>query len=240
MEKVDNKLCVLIPAFNEEGCIRQTVQAIHSTLSQHYINHEILVVNDNSTDRTMSYLESLGKSINNLKILSNEYGHGFGNTVRYGLDNWQGDIIVLAMGDQSDDPYDIVKFYQTMEVKNVDCIFGNRFIKGGKAINYPFIKLCLNRIFNTLLMITVDSRYNDYTNAFKMYKRKVIESITPLKSTDFELTIEIPLKAIKNKFSFHIVPNTWQQRKVGYSKLSILKNVNSYISILLKYLSNKL
>ena len=93
---------------------------------------------------------------------------------------------------------------------------------------------------NTILMFIIDPEYNDYTNAFKMYKRKVIECITPLKSNDFSLTIEIPLKAIKNKFTYHIVPNKWRQRKVGYSKLNILKNVVSYMSVLINYLSNKL
>jgi len=240
MEQVVNKLCVLIPAYNEEGSIKDTVIAIYSALSKSSINHEILVVNDNSTDNTLLELENLCNEVDSLRFVNSELENGFGNAVRYGLDKWNGDVVVIVMADASDCPNDIVKFYRAIVSENVDCIFGNRFITGGSTYNYPFLKLCLNRIFNNILRLFIDIHYNDYTNAFKMYKRVVIDHITPLKSSDFSLTIELPLKAIKNNFSYHVIPNLWWQRKVGYSKLNILKNVRSYFSVLISFINNKL
>lgn len=234
------KLSVIIPSYNEELSIEDTILKIYDELFRNNINHEIIIINDNSTDNTISIVNNLCSTIDTLSIINNQYENGFGNAVKFGLDNWNGDIVAIMMADLSDSPKDLVLFYNTLLIDNVDCIFGSRFIEGGEVHNYPLIKLIVNRLFNYFLMIISLERYNDFTNAFKMYKRNVIEEIKPLNSSNFSLTIELSLKVISHGFTYKVIPNSWDQRKLGHSKLNLLKNAPQYIHIVYKYIFNKL
>jgi len=133
----------------------------------------------------------------------------------------------------------LVKYYRTLIEKNVDCCFGSRFIKGGKTVDYPKFKLFLNRVFNVFIQIVFGLRYNDVTNAFKMYRKEVIQGIKPFLSHHFNLTVELPLKSIVRGYSFAVVPNTWTNREAGVSKLKIKEMGSRYLFIVLYCLIEK-
>lgn len=234
------KLSVVIPAYNEEGSIEETLTSLYDELQKEAIEHEIVVVNDNSKDQTLAILENLkATQIPTLSIHTNLGPNGFGYAVRYGLERFQGDMVAIMMADLSDDPKDLVKFYRLMVEKNLDCVFGSRFIKGGKVIDYPKHKLILNRIFNTIIQVSVGIRYNDATNAFKMYRKNTINGLKPFLAPHFNLTIELPLKAIIRGYSYDILPNSWRNRKAGESNLKIKEMGSRYFFILLYILIEK-
>ena len=116
---------------------------------------------------------------------------------------------------------------------NYDCVFGSRFSKGGKLIDYPFPKKIINRIANFIVRIVMRIKYNDTTNAFKLYKRHTIDGIKPFLSPHFNLTIELPLKAIIRGYTYTVVPNSWTNRKYGESKLKIREMGSRYFFILM-------
>lgn len=234
------KLSVVIPAYNEEGSIEETLTSLYDELIAEQIDHEIVVVNDNSKDSTLSLLESLKASkIPTLTIFTNKGPNGFGYAVRYGLERFGGDMVAVMMADLSDDPKDLVKFYRHMVANDLDCVFGSRFIKGGKVIDYPKHKLILNRIFNTIIQITVGIKYNDATNAFKLYRRNTMNGLKPFLAPHFNLTIELPLKAIIRGYSYDVLPNSWRNRKAGESNLKIKEMGSRYFFILLYILIEK-
>jgi dolichol-phosphate mannosyltransferase len=233
------KLSVIIPAHNEEGSIGGTVRALYECLSANGIEHEILVINDSSLDQTESLLISLAEDVHTLRYLNNEPPHGFGFAVRYGLENFSGDAVAVYMADASDRPEDLVCFWRTLEQKQVDCVFGSRFIRGGKTIGYPIPKLVLNRIANTFIQLIFAIRYDDTTNAFKLYRRHVIDGLKPFLSHHFNLTVELPLKAIVRGYTYAVVPNHWINRKVGASKLYIQEMGSRYVFIVLYCLLEK-
>lgn len=234
------KLSVVIPAYNEEGSIEETLTSLYDELQKEAIEHEIVVINDNSKDQTLAILENLkATQIPTLSIHTNLGPNGFGYAVRYGLERFQGDMVAIMMADLSDDPKDLVKFYRLMVEKNLDCVFGSRFIKGGKVIDYPKHKLILNRIFNTIIQVSVGIRYNDATNAFKMYRKNTINGLKPFLAPHFNLTIELPLKAIIRGYSYDILPNSWRNRKAGESNLKIKEMGSRYFFILLYILIEK-
>ncbi len=227
------KLSVVIPSYNEAESLPQTVQAVYRCLHAHSIPHEILVVNDNSTDDTLIVLNQLGNEIDSLRYITNVPPNGFGLAVRHGLANAYGDCIAIMMADLSDDPEDLVRFYQTMVEGDYDCVFGSRFISGGATYDYPKLKYMLNRIANTLVNITFRLRYNDCTNAFKLYKASTIEGLKPFLSAHFNLTLEMPLKAIVRGYKYKVLPNSWRNRKHGISKLKIREMGSRYLFIFL-------
>lgn len=233
------KLSVVIPAYNEEGSITQTLTTLYQKLCGEKIDHEIVVVNDNSKDSTLAILIELSRSILTLKYYTNPGPNGFGYAVRYGLERFEGDCVAVMMADLSDSPDDLVRFYNTMVTRNVDCVFGSRFSKGGKVYDYPGVKLFVNRVANLIIKMTLQIKYNDATNAFKLYRRHTIEGLKPFLAPHFNLTIELPLKAIVRGYSYAVVPNSWMNRKAGKSNLNIREMGSRYLFILLYVLIEK-
>lgn len=232
------KLSVVIPAHNEEGAIASSVRQVHAMLDKCAIEHEILVVNDNSSDRTEEILKSLMTEVPSLAYITNTGAHGFGHAVRLGLEHFSGDCVAIMMGDMSDSPEDLVKFYNKM-LEGYDCVFGSRFVRGGKIYDYPILKLVINRMANAIVQISFGIRYNDTTNAFKLYKKDTIKGLKPFLSPHFNLTLELPLKAIVRGFSYAVVPNSWTNRKTGISKLKIREMGSRYFFVLLYCLIEK-
>lgn len=233
------KLSVVVPAYNEEGSIAETISTLYQTLHKERIDHEIVVVNDNSKDSTLQILEGLKDTIPTLVYYTNPGPNGFGFAVRYGLENFTGDCVAIMMADLSDDPADLVKFYFTMRAQNYDCVFGNRWMRGGKVYDYPQPKRFLNRLVNNLISWSLGIRYNDFTNAFKLYKRETINGLKPFLSPHFNLTLELPLKAIVRRYSYTYVPNSWRNRKAGESKLKMREMGSRYFFIYLYCLIEK-
>ncbi|WPD21674.1 MAG: glycosyltransferase family 2 protein [Candidatus Electrothrix scaldis] len=236
------KLSILIPAHNEEDVIYATVSDIVKKCNDESICHEVIVVDDNSFDKTPLVLKKLSDEYGTVKFIRNEPPNGFGFAIKKGLKYFSGDAVAIVMADQSDFPDDIVKYYKKME-EGYDCVFGSRFIKKGFVIDYPIHKLIINRFANFFIKLLFSIHLNDTTNAFKCYRREVIEGIQPILSHHFNITVELPLKAIVRGYSYDIVPIGWKNRTSGISKLKIKEMGGRYLFIVLyvfleKYLSN--
>lgn len=225
-------LSIVIPAKDEEGCIRQTIMQLHKELSLHNVAHEIIVVDDGSTDDTWMILDDIAQSLPQLKPVQNRGLNGFGRAVIHGLDHMSGDACVIMMADESDDCQDVVRYWNELN-NGYDCVFGSRFVKGGKTTDYPHVKLIINRLANTFLKLLFSIHLNDTTNAFKAYRREVIDGCRPLISPHFNLTVEIPLKAIVRGYSWTVIPISWRNRRTGVAKLKIKEMGSRYLFICL-------
>lgn len=223
-------LSIVIPARNEEGCIASTVEHLHLELRLNQIPHEIVVVDDGSTDRTWEILQALRGTVPELAPVQNLDQHGFGRAIICGLDNMKGDAVVIMMADESDDNRDVVRYWKKLQ-EGWDCVFGSRFAKGGGVIDYPRHKLIANRLANRFIKILFRIPLNDTTNAFKAYRRTVIDGCRPLLAPHFNLTVEIPLKAIVRGFSWTVIPITWRNRRTGEAKLKIKEMGSRYFFI---------
>lgn len=214
------KLSVVIPAHNEEGIIQKVVTEVIETLAREGIDNEIIVVNDNSSDATGEVVACMAREHHSVKLINRMPPNGFGRAVREEIDNVTGDVVAVVMGDASDDPEDIVKYFRKIE-EGYDCVFGSRFVKGAVVKDYPPHKLFVNRLANFFLQCLFFSKHNDLTNAFKAYRREVIDAIKPIESLYFNITIELPLKAIVRGYKTAMIPINWYGRESGVSKLKI-------------------
>jgi dolichol-phosphate mannosyltransferase len=240
---VPGMLSVVIPAHNEEERIMPTVRAVREALTRAGITHEILVVNDNSSDRTETVLKELARDIPVLRYLNNTPPNGFGYAVRAGLVAFHGDAVAIVMADGSDSPDDLVAYYRKLQ-EGYDCVFGSRFMRGAKVVDYPWPKLALNRLANSFIRVLFWTRYDDITNAFKLYRRSVIAGLQPLLAYHFNLTVELPLKAIVRGYSYAVIPTAWFNRTAGVSKFKIKEMGSRYLFIVLycyleKYLTRE-
>lgn len=225
-------LSVVIPARDEEGCIGSTVEHLHVELRLRNVPHEIVVVDDGSTDRTWEVLRQAKERVPTLVPVKSEGPHGFGRAIVAGLDEAHGDAAVIMMADESDDCRDVVTYWKVLN-EGYDCVFGSRFVKGGGTIDYPWLKLRMNRLANFFIRMLFGLKLNDTTNAFKAYRRTVIDGCRPFLSPHFNLTVEIPLKAIVRGYSWKVVPITWRNRRSGVAKLKIKEMGSRYLFICL-------
>lgn len=223
-------LSVVIPARDEEGCIASTVEHLHLELSLQNVPHEIVVVDDGSSDRTWEILSGLRERIPQVAPTQNTGLHGFGRAIIWGLSEATGDAVVIMMADESDDCRDVVRYWLLLN-EGWDCVFGSRFIRGGGTIDYPALKYVLNRLANLFIKVIFRISLNDTTNAFKAYRKEVIDGCQPLIAPHFNLLVELPLKAIVRGFSWTTMPITWKNRRSGESKLKIKEMGSRYFFI---------
>ena len=233
------KLSVIVPAHDDLGLVvrgdevvEPTLRALLEQLTAEGMDFEVLVVDDGSADGTAAAVARVTAADARVRCLRNDGAHGFGYAVRKGLEEFTGDAVVIVMADGSDDARDVVLYYRVLEA-GYDCAFGSRFMPGAQVHDYPKLKLLMNRIVNGGIRALFRHGYNDTTNAFKAYRREVIENLKPLLSHHFNMTVELPLKAITRGFSYAIVPTSWTNRAAGTSKLQLNEMGSRYLFIVL-------
>jgi dolichol-phosphate mannosyltransferase len=236
MDIHNQMLSILIPAYNEADIIGQTVAELSAPLDEEEIDYEILVVDDGSCDATKGRLLELENCYPRVRHITNPGPHGYGFAVRYGLEHYLGDAAVIVMADGSDSPRDVIEYYRKVQA-GYDCAFGSRFVAGVKVSGYPVLKRILNRLGNRLIGLLLARGYDDFTNGFKCYKREVIEKMRPLVSGQFNLTIEMSVKAVVQGARFAVIPTDWRDRDVGTSKFNVISQSMLYLITLLYCLS---
>jgi dolichol-phosphate mannosyltransferase len=227
-------LSVVIPAYNEEQNIGPTVTEIAGTLKNSGIPYEIVIVNDNSKDETRTVVEALIKKDRRIKLVNRTPPGGFGRAVRSGLENFSGDIVTVVMADLSDEPADIVRYYRLIAEEGYDAVFGSRFMRGAQVVDYPKVKLYVNRIVNKALQILFWTKHNDLTNAFKAYRAEVVRSVLPLHGAHFNVTIELSLSVLIRRYKIAACPIRWYGRKWGQSNLKLRAMGRRYLATLIK------
>jgi len=221
---------IVIPARDEVGCIASTIQHLHLELKLRAVPHEIIVVDDGSSDGTWEVLQHEASQMPELRPIQNPGPHGFGRAIQFGLNHMTGDAVAIMMADESDDCRDVVRYWEKLN-EGYDCVFGSRFMKGGGVIDYPVVKLWLNRMANAFVKVLFGIALNDTTNAFKAYRKTVIDGSRPILSPHFNLTVELPLKAIVRGYSWTVIPITWRNRRHGIAKLKITEMGSRYFFI---------
>lgn len=227
------ELSIVIPAYNEELNIGPCVADLLQVVSvQHGITTEVIVVNDNSQDETELQVQQLMARWPTVRLVRRAAPGGFGRAIRSGLEFTRGDVVVIYMGDQSDHPSDVVKYFQAIH-EGYDCVFGSRFVSGSSVRNYPPVKLIVNRIVNRVAQILFWTRLNDLTNAFKAYRREVIQRCGPYRACHFNITLEMSLSALISGYKIKQIPIQWEGRTWGSSNLRMREMGRRYLCTLL-------
>ena len=223
-----NSINILIPLKNEEMSIDNLIESLKPILEKIKKRTVITLINDHSSDKTMDILVEKKKKLSFLRICNNENASGFGNALKHGIEKSEEDAVVIFMGDCSDSPDDIIEYVKYLD-EGYDCVFGSRFIKDSKLVNYPFLKLIFNRFANYFIQFLFFIKYNDITNAFKAYRINTLDNCKPSRSQHFNINAELSLKSIIRGYKYKVIPISWTNRKVGVSKFHIKEMRNRYL-----------
>lgn len=227
------KLSIVIPAYNEAQNLIPTVEELTPALQAEGIPYELILVNDNSRDETPDIIAGLMAKDQNIRTVNRLPPGGFGRAVRAGIEVVTGDVVAVYMADQSDEPKDLIRCYEKIE-EGYDCVFGSRFIRGSEVTNYPPFKLFANRVVNTCIKWLFWTKFNDLTNAFKVYRTEVVRECGPYRASHFNLTIEMSLSALIRGYNIVEIPISWRGRTWGSSNLHLSEMGRRYLNVLLK------
>ena len=183
-------------------------------------------------DRSYEKVIEVQKKFQFVKVIKNEK-KGLGSAINTGLNNITKNFTSIMMCDGSDSLSDLEKYYKIITSKDCDAVFGSRFYKKSNLVNYPFKKLILNRVFNFIISIMFLNKFNDYTNAFKIYKSSSLKKLKPIVSESFNVFLEIPLKVISRKMKYETTSISWVGREKGLSKFKIKELQSKYLFTLL-------
>ena len=218
-------LYIVIPAFNEEAIIEQTLLRIEAEVDLPY---EVIVVDDHSTDSTADIVQRFGKRHPKVRVLSNEGQRGFSNALKVGYAAAGTGVIVTMMADLCDDPQTLAPMYAKI-VEGYDVVCGSRYMPGGgKDSEDSEVKGMLSRFVGLSLRRLVGIPTHDVTNAFKMYRSEVLKSI-PIEEAGFACSMEIAIKAFFRGAKIAEVPTVWRGRTAGKSKFSLVKGGKDYL-----------
>tara|TARA_Y100001970_G_C14223467_1_gene854090 strand:+ start:1107 stop:1823 length:717 start_codon:yes stop_codon:yes gene_type:complete len=224
-------LSIVIPVYNEDKQLHNTVKKINK-ISKRIKDYEIVFIDDFSTDNTKQIIKKSIRSNKKIKYYKN-IKKGLGSAIGLGINKSTKKFVCIFMCDNSDDLSDLMEYYKIINKNNLDAVLGSRFLKKSRITNYPILKMVLNRIFNYIVKIIFLSNYNDFTNAFKIYKKKTLKELMPIVSDHFNVFLELPLKIIIRKYKYKIIPISWKGRKIGVSKFKISELGSMYIFTLL-------
>jgi len=225
-------LSIIIPCKNEEKTISKTFLKLKKKIKFKIKKFEIILIDDFSIDNTLGILKNISKQNKNIKVIKNKY-KGLGSAINLGIKFSKNKYIAIMMADLSDDPSDLIRYYNEISNNDLDAVFGSRFTRQSKVVEYPIKKLIYNRIFNIFVKLIFLSKYNDFTNAFKIYKKNTLIDLKPLVSENFNIFLELPLKTINRKKKIKIIPINWRNRKIGSSKFKVNELSSKYFFTLI-------
>jgi dolichol-phosphate mannosyltransferase len=240
-----NDCIVIIPTYNE---IENIESIIRSVLSQHKPFH-ILIVDDNSPDRTADRVRLLQTEFSGRLFLENRekkaglgtaYVHGF----KWALEN-KYDFIFEMDADFSHNPNDLEKLYNACHFGNADLAIGSRYVTGVNVVNWPLNRVLMSYFASVYVRIITGMKIHDATAGFICYKREVLAEIdlNKIKFVGYAFQIEMKYRTFCKKFNIVEVPIIFTDRTKGESKMSnsiIVEAVFGVISLRLKKLVNSL
>lgn len=221
-------LNIIVPAYNEEQNISETIRTIQEIQKRVNIPHKLIVINDNSTDRTGDIVEKLLPADDNLILVNRRGNHGLGRCLNRAFEEVEGGVIVAMMADLSDDVKDIARMLEKIKA-GYDLVSASRYVPGGEGEHLDRWKHFLSRMLGKVLQILIGLPTNDATNAYKMYKAEVLNKIGILRSDNYTTGLELTVKAYLAGLKIAEIPTVWQDRNRGSSHFKIMKVAPEYL-----------
>jgi dolichol-phosphate mannosyltransferase len=215
-------LTVIIPTFNEEANIRNIVMAVDAVFHEHSLNGQVLVVDDNSSDNTISLVNELKRTHPNVDILVRTEDHGLSQSVTDGFSHAASDVFIVIDADFSHPPVLIPRMYEEIRKGN-DVVIGSRYMEGGGIKDWP-LKRRLISIGATFLGRLLFPDITDPVSGFFAVRKQVVEN-APLKPRGYKILLEVLGKGTWEKDKE--IPFEFVDREAGASKLK-LKTIIEY------------
>ena len=223
-------LSVVVPAFNEEPRIGQTVSEVIAAFDRLAIEAELIVVDDGSTDRTASIVEQAAAGEGRIRLVRAIHA-GKGATVRRGMLEARGEWRFLADADLSMPIADLRRFLDAARNPGGDVLVGSREAEGAQRVGEPWSRHFVGRVFNWLVKLLVLRGINDTQCGFKLFSARAANALFPLQRLEgFGFDVEILFLARRAGFVVREIPVTWVYGRE--SKVGLASGARGFVDIL--------
>ena len=235
INKENFKLSIIIPCYNEKNTIEIILKKIIQNLNNYkFLNYEILIVDDCSTDGTIQILKQLDDD-NKILIYFHDKNLGKGAAIHTALKNLTGEVVIIQDADLEYDPSDYHKLLTPFFEANADVVYGSRFLGGGKYSRVHFFWHYLaNKILTFICNLFTNLNLTDMETGYKVFKSSALKSIS-LKEETFSFEPEVTIKLSKKKFKFFEVPITYNGRSYNEGKKIGLKDAFIALKTIILY-----
>lgn len=223
------KLSVIIPTYNEEKTVAQLINKVHGI----NLTKEIIIVNDGSSDNTYDEIKKAIYNKNNFKIINNKKNFGKGYSIRNGLEQVKGDIVLIQDADLELDPNDYYELIKPFKEKNAKVVYGSRLLNKNNPIQMTSFYLGA-RIITFIANLLYGIRITDEPVGYKLFKTDLIKNLN-LKCERFEFCPEVTAKIAKKGIKIYEVPISYHPRSVKEGKKVKFKDGLIAVWTLLKY-----
>jgi dolichol-phosphate mannosyltransferase len=219
-------LSIVVPVYNEGENITTTLTRLRSNVRVRPL--EIVVVYDFDEDSTVPVVRRLQAEIPEVRLHKNDLERGVLSAIKSGFNATRAPHVLVTMADLSDDPKDIDRLLDSAK-DGADLVAGSRYMPGGRQSGGPFVKRTLSRLAGLSLHYIGGIPTHDATNNFKIYSRRLLDSVTIDSTAGFELALELTVKAHSMGMRIAEVPTTWHDRTVGESRFRTLAWLPHYL-----------
>jgi glycosyltransferase involved in cell wall biosynthesis len=220
------RLSVVIPVYNEGESIAPVVERLLAAVQLKPL--EVLIVHDFEEDSTVPVVRRLQADHPELRLYRNIRGRGVLNALRAGMDTARAELILVMMGDGSDDPRDVDPMVGLAE-EGCGVVAASRYMRGGRQLGGPLLKRTLSRLAGVSLYALRELPIHDPTNNFKLYRRQLLDLVTVESTGGFELALELTVKAHRLGMRVAEVPTTWRDRTSGESRFDLRRWLPRYL-----------
>ncbi len=230
------KYSLILPSFNELENLKLLIPQIRTALKKK--KYEIILVDDNSEDKTIPELKKFFKGINNIKYFLRKKNRSLGLSIKKGIKNSKGTAVIVMDSDFNHRPEDLKKMLKIFEKNKIDMICGSRFLQGGSS-NTFFRHFC-SLVFNYFVNIITNGRLTDNLSGFFVLKKKYLEkNLDKIFFGYGDYYIRLLFFLQKENINIYDFPVKYDLRKYGQSKSRLVKMLLSYtfetIKLKLKY-----
>lgn len=222
------KLSVVIPVYNEVKTLERLVYKVLEV----DIEKELILVDDGSSDGGGEVEDKLASKYSNIKVIKHKVNQGKGAALRSGFSGARGDYVIVQDADLEYNPQDYLKLLKEAEKRDVDVVYGSRFLGGVQ--NMTFLSIIANRFLTLLTNILYGASLTDMETCYKLFPRKIIQSID-IKSDRFNFEPEITAKILKKDYKIKEIPIKYMGRDVTEGKKLSWKDGFSAVWTLIKY-----
>ncbi|MBI2613588.1 MAG: glycosyltransferase family 2 protein [Candidatus Levybacteria bacterium] len=223
-------LTLIVPAKKEEEAVIHTLEKIKERVK---INHKVIVVNDSfEGDKTGEIVKKYAEKNKNVSVVINRNNPHptFASALILGFDKVKDGVAIPIMADLCDRLEDIEIMYKKIH-EGWDIVCGSRYIRGGGKKGGPLIQSVGSFLICSFLHYVTGIPTTDVSNAFKMYRKNVLEKAIIHPRSGVEASMAITLQAYFDKAKITEIPTRWIGRTLGNSKFKIIERTPPYYKI---------
>lgn len=219
------QVTVLVPCFNEEGAIVETVQKLDATLKP-LGGFRILAIEDGSTDDTLKVLRDLEKQYETLRVIAHDRNRGYGAALKTGMREADTELIAIIDADGTYPIADLPKLVAMMD--GHDMVVGART---GENVSYPLIRKIPKFFLRKWVNWIVNYRVPDINSGMRVFRKSMAQKFVRILPNGFSFTITITISAIRNNYRVRFEPIDYFAR-TGQSKINPIKDTLRFMQII--------